>query len=262
LKPYIITSAYTLVWLSRTRYLFYRIKQRRLRHAVNAMVKTIVDDAHELSVSKIVLGKLKGIRNNSNSNNHNGKANAIMNNFWSLEYIIRRFKERAEECGMEVEEKSEYGTSSECTSEDITTGGRLFRCLCCGLEAKRDAVGVLNIGSRQGENTNGVVACKHPLLLRWDGMRWEPRRAVKNQPMITPEARTSQLQRGECQWVDRFIRLVLKRKLFGKFLRPFYRLFLGVVRYKAKKSWNKMKVKTCILISLKMLFYPLPLILG
>ena len=60
------------------------------------------------------------------------------------------------------------------------------------LEANRDAVGVLNIGSRQGENINGVVA--YPLLLRWDGMRWEPRRAVKNRSMIPPEARISRLQ--------------------------------------------------------------------
>jgi len=29
----------------------------------------------------------------------------------------------------------------------------------------------------------------HPLLLRWDGMRWEPRRAMNNQPMNTLEAR-------------------------------------------------------------------------
>jgi len=169
----------------------YRIRQRRFRHAVNAMVKTIVDGAHQLGISKIVLGKLKGIRKNGK----NGKANAIINNFWSFNYIIRRFKERAEEYGIEVEEKSEYRTSSKCPfchSEDILTRGRLFRCLYCGLEANRDAVGVLNIGYLHGGGVNWVVA--HPLLLRWDGMRWEPKRAVKNQPMITPEARISRLQ--------------------------------------------------------------------
>jgi putative transposase len=169
----------------------YRIRQKRFRHAVNAMVKTIVDGAHQLGISKIVLGKLKGIRKNGK----NGKANAIINNFWSFNYIIRRFKERAEEYGIEVEEKSEYRTSSKCPfchSEDILTRGRLFRCLYCGLEANRDAVGVLNIGYLHGGGVNWVVA--HPLLLRWDGMRWEPRRAVKNQPMITPEARISRLQ--------------------------------------------------------------------
>ncbi|NHV61155.1 MAG: hypothetical protein HA492_07145 [Candidatus Verstraetearchaeota archaeon] len=50
----------------------------------------------------------------------------------------------------------------------------------------------LNIGYLHKGSINWVVA--HPLLLRWDGMRWEPKRAVKNRPMITPEARISRLQ--------------------------------------------------------------------
>jgi hypothetical protein len=56
----------------------------------------------------------------------------------------------------------------------------------------RDAVGALNMGGLNGGSVNGVVA--HPLLLRWDGMRWEPKRAVNNQPMNTLEARISRLQ--------------------------------------------------------------------
>jgi putative transposase len=169
----------------------YRIRQRRFRHAVNAMIKTIVEDAHRLRISKIVLGRLRGIRSDS----HNGKANAMINNFWSFDYIVRRFREKAEEYGIEVREVSEYRTSNRCPlchSEIIITKGRLFKCLSCGLEAHRDAVGVLNIGCLNGGNVNGVVA--HPLLLRWNRMRWEPKRATKNQPMNTLEARISRLQ--------------------------------------------------------------------
>jgi predicted acetyltransferase len=40
----------------------YKTRQRRFRHAVNAMIKQIVEDAHKLGISKIVLGKLKGMR--------------------------------------------------------------------------------------------------------------------------------------------------------------------------------------------------------
>jgi putative transposase len=126
----------------------YRVRQRRFGHAVNAMIKQIVEDAHQLDISKIVLGRLKGIRNN----NHNGKVNAMINSFWNFNYIVRRFKEKAEEYGIKVEEKSEYKTSSKCprcNSENTMQSGRLFKCLGCGLEAHRDAVGVLNIGSRQ-----------------------------------------------------------------------------------------------------------------
>jgi putative transposase len=169
----------------------YRIRQRRFKHAANAMIKTIIEDANHIGISKIVLGKLKGIRDNS----HNGKTNTMINNFWSFNYIVRRFKEKAEEYGIEVEEKSEYKTSSKCPlcrSEEIMTRGRLFKCLSCGLEANRDTVGVLNIGHLHGGGVNGVVA--HPLLLRWNGMRWEPKRAVNNQPMNTLEARISRLQ--------------------------------------------------------------------
>ena len=129
-------------------------------------------------------------------NSQNGKANAMIYNFWSFEYIVKKFKERAEECGIKVEEESEYGTSSKCPfchSEDIVTRGRLFRCLYCGLEANRDAVGVLNIGHLHGGGVNWVVAFKHSLLLRWDGMRREPKKAMNNRSMITPEARISRL---------------------------------------------------------------------
>jgi len=177
----------------------YRIRQRRFRHAVDAMVKTIVDDAHKLGVSKIVLGKLKGIRKNGK----NGKANAMINNFWSFNYIVKRFKERAEEYGIEVEEKSEYKTSSKCPfchSEGTRRHRGLFYCGKCDIAMNADVVGALNIARNDGTiipspswgRDNWVVA--HPLLLRWDGMRWEPKRAVKSQPMITPEARISWLQ--------------------------------------------------------------------
>ena len=168
----------------------YRIRQRRFRHAVNTMIKTIVGDAYMLGFSRIVLGRLKGIRDK----NHNGKANAMINNFWSFNHILRRFREKAEEYGIKIVEVSEYKTSSKCprcNSENTMQSRRLFKCLKCGLEAHRDAVGVLNIGSRQSENINGVVA--YPLLLRWNGMRWEPKRAMNNQLMNTLEARISRL---------------------------------------------------------------------
>ena len=47
---------------------------------------------------------MRGIRVNC----YNGaKANAIINNFWSFNHTVRRFREKAEESGIEVEEISE-----------------------------------------------------------------------------------------------------------------------------------------------------------
>jgi hypothetical protein len=37
----------------------YRIRQKRFRHAVNAMVKAIVEYAYKLGISKIILGRLR-----------------------------------------------------------------------------------------------------------------------------------------------------------------------------------------------------------
>jgi hypothetical protein len=60
-----------------------------------------------------------------------------------------------------------------------------------------DVVGALNIAGNDGTiipslhrgRDNGVVA--HPKLLRWNGMRWEPKRAMNNRPMNTLEAKIS-----------------------------------------------------------------------
>ena len=43
----------------------FRVRKRRFRHAINAMVKAIVEDASQLGVSRIILGALKGIGENN-----------------------------------------------------------------------------------------------------------------------------------------------------------------------------------------------------
>ena len=176
----------------------YRIGKRRFRHAVNTMIKMIVEYAVQTGLSRIVVGNLKGIRDN---NHKNSKVNSMIHNFWSFKWIIQRLKEKAEEYGIEVKEVSEHKTSSicpRCGSDRAVKRGRLFKCLNCGLEAHRDAVGVVNMGTlHNGGMPIGVVA--HPLLLRWSGCRWEPRRAMNTQRMKTLEARISPLKWGECQ---------------------------------------------------------------
>ena len=179
----------------------YRIRQRRFRHAVNAMIRMIVEYASRNGISKIVIGDLKGVRSNHGSS----KVNTMTDNFWSFRWIVQRLKEKSEEYGIEVKEVSEYKTSSTCPrcgSERVVKRKRLFKCLSCGLEANRDAVGVINIGLAQGVKLpagaiNGAVA--RPLLLRWNGCRWEPRRAMNTQRMNTLEAKIPPLKWGECQ---------------------------------------------------------------
>ena len=115
----------------------------------------------------------------------------MIHNFWSFRWIIQRLREKAEEYGIEIDEVNEYKTSSicpRCGSDKTIKRGRLFKCLNCGLEAHRDAVGVLNMATHlKGGLAIGLVA--QPLLLRWNGCRWEPRRAMNTQRMKILEAR-------------------------------------------------------------------------
>jgi len=180
----------------------YRIRQRRFRHAVNAMIKWIVEYAQQMGISKIVIGNLKGIRSNNHRNN---KVNSMIHNFWSFAWIVRRLREKAEEYGIKVEEVSERRTSSLCPfcgSEGVRKYRGLFICRNCEKAINADVVGVLNIARKNKtiipspswrDRDNGLVA--QPSLLRWDGMWWEPKRAMNNQPMNTLEAKISLLQR-------------------------------------------------------------------
>ncbi|AGK62196.1 Transposase-like protein [Archaeoglobus sulfaticallidus PM70-1] len=146
----------------------YRKRKRRFRHFVNTIVNRFIRLCYERGVSEIVIGDLKGIRNN---NNGIKKFNSMIHNFWSHDYLIQRIKEKAEEYGMKVTQVDESYTSSRCPrcgSVKVYKHKRLFKCLNCGLEAHRDAVGCVNIGVAQGNNPgeliNGAVAC--PVFLR------------------------------------------------------------------------------------------------
>ena len=178
----------------------FRIRKRRFRHAVNAMIKIIVEYAYRSGISGIVVGDLNGIRE---SNHKNFKANSMVHNFWSFSWMIQRLREKAEEYGIEVVEVSEYRTSSICPFCG-TKGNRrhrgLFYCPNCDKVMNADVVGVLNIAKRDSaiipspswrDRDNGLVA--QPLLLRWDGCGWEPKRVMNTQRMNTLEARIPHL---------------------------------------------------------------------
>ena len=197
----------------------YRIRQRRFRHAVNAMIKWIVEYACCSGIFKIVAGDLKGIRED---NHKNSKANSIIHNFWSFRWIIQRLKEKAKEYGIEFVEVSEHKTSSICPFCG-TKGNRrhrgLFYCPNCDKIMNADVVGVLNIAKKCGaiipspswaDRDNGLMA--EPLLLRWNGMKWEPRRAMNNRPMKILEARISPASAGRVSTVQGCTRFKLRSK--------------------------------------------------
>ncbi|MHA1304167.1 MAG: RNA-guided endonuclease TnpB family protein, partial [Candidatus Heimdallarchaeaceae archaeon] len=151
-------------YTSRQLRLLYRKRKRRFRYTVNTIVSRFVELCYSKGVSEIVMGNLTNIRNN---NSKGKKANSMIHNFWCHRYLVQRIKEKAEEYGMRVIEVDESYTSSicpRCGSKNVVKRKRLFKCLNCGLEAHRDAVGCVNIGLAQnGGVVNGAVAS--PLLL-------------------------------------------------------------------------------------------------
>jgi transposase len=100
---------------------------------------------------------------------------------------------------LKVEKSREASTYLLCHSKGARRYRGLFYCGKCSMTMNADAVGVLNIARNYGAiipspswgRDNGVVA--HPMLLRWNRMRWEPKRAMNNQPITTLEARISRL---------------------------------------------------------------------
>jgi putative transposase len=160
----------------------YRIRKRRFRHAVAGFVRQLIKDLYARGVSTIVIGELTGIRMNGN---HGRQSNSMVHNFWSHKHVTDRLRWTAEEYGMKVRTVSEAYTSQTCPrcrsrhSECILRG---FRCLECGLEAHRDAVGVVNMAARCGGYA--VRPMVWPMLLRWDGCGWN-----RNNGMPTQEKR-------------------------------------------------------------------------
>jgi putative transposase len=138
-------------------------------------------------VSRIIIGELAGIRN---GNDHHGRqVNAMIRNYWSQKHVAARFAWTAEEYGIKVETISEAYTSQTCprcgsrNTERILQG---FKCLDCGLEAHRDAVGIVNIAARYGEPP--VRPMVWPVLLRWDGCGWNRNNGMPTQERIRVEA--------------------------------------------------------------------------
>jgi len=106
----------------------------------------------------------------------------MINNFWSFD-CIKRFREKADGYGIETVEVSEYNTSTicpKCRSDHTYKHKRLFKCLKCGFEAHRDAVGVINMGTLCRGHLGGGTH-----NLRWNDARWEGKSPTSHRPMIT-----------------------------------------------------------------------------
>jgi putative transposase len=204
---------------SRKLKLLYDKRRRFLKHALNSMVRKVMEELQGKGVREVVVGYPKEI-----ARNHGNKLTA---NFWNYNYVIKRFEEIGEELGIKVVKVSEANTSKLCSlCGEAHEGGRvkrgLFRCPRTGKVLNADLNGAINIlhislhipeslgsGSR-GElpvrdRGNGLKT--QPVVYRWtSGAGWVrcaptsneavKMKAVNHKPMIRPEG-TLALQGGE-----------------------------------------------------------------
>ncbi|MFW6064320.1 MAG: RNA-guided endonuclease InsQ/TnpB family protein [Candidatus Natronoplasma sp.] len=128
----------------------YRKRKRVFRDEIRKIMNRFVERCYQAGVDTIVAGDLTDIRDGAD---YNSKANGMIHNYWSHEYLVERLRHTAENYGIELKLIDERGTSSECPrcgSERKVRRGRLYKCKECGVEAHRDAVGALNIGLAEG----------------------------------------------------------------------------------------------------------------
>jgi putative transposase len=139
---------------SRKLRLLYDKRRRFLRHALNSMVRKIMEELKEKGAGEVVVGYPKDI-----TRNHSNK---LTMNFWNYGYTIRRFKEVGEELGIKVIDVAEPNTSKSCSlCGEAHESGRvkrgLYKCPRMGKVINADLNGAINIlhipeslGSRSG----------------------------------------------------------------------------------------------------------------
>jgi putative transposase len=191
---------------SRKLKLLYDKKKRFLKHALNSMVRKIMEELREKSVGEVVIGYPKEINKN--------RGNKLTVNFWNYSYIIRRFEEIGEELGIKITKVDESYTSRICSlCGEAHEGGRvkrgLFKCPRIGKVINADlngAVNILHIPESLGSVSRGQLTVRdrgnglktQPVVYRWtSGAGWARAaptsyeamrvKAVNHKPMTRPK---------------------------------------------------------------------------
>jgi putative transposase len=123
----------------------YETRTRHRDHAQDALVRHLTQLFDEWNVEAVYVGDLDDVREAHWSATVNEKTDL----FWAHGRFRQRMQTVIEgECGINVEEASEAGTSSRCPRCDeeanITRNGDVFQCSACGFEGHSDVVGSEN----------------------------------------------------------------------------------------------------------------------
>ena len=162
----------------------FRRRQRRLGHAVKAMLRDLFERLEAKGVGELYIGDLNGIRAEADRGKH---GNQKLHNFWGFDLIEKRIAELGEEYGINVEKVSERDTSKTCCLCGKQHDGRVERGLMVCHEKHwsinadvNGAVNILNVAVKRSpqalitdrEETSGSGLLAEPLLLRWNNHEW------------------------------------------------------------------------------------------
>ena len=163
----------------------FRKRQRRLRHAVNSMLRDIFETLESKNIGELVIGDLTGIREEAN---HGDTGNQKLHNFWVFNMIVARIYELGQEYGIRVTKVSERDTSKTCALCGKQHNGRVKRGLMVCRQEHRsinaDVNGAINIMkvavnrplssvlSTLSVGASGSRLMAEPLLKRWNYNEW------------------------------------------------------------------------------------------
>lgn len=156
----------------------FRTRQRRFRHAVNAMLRDLFRRAVDMGITHLAVGDLNGIRN---SNDLGARTNQKLHNFWNYARLLKRIMELAEEFGMKAVQVSEAYTSKTCCMCGRQHDGRIYRglhvCEVVHTSTNADVNGAANIlqvavNRTLKRETSGSRLMAQPLMLRWEYHQW------------------------------------------------------------------------------------------
>ena len=163
----------------------FRRRQRRLKHAVNTMLRNIFQKLEHENVGELAIGDLNGIRAKAQ---HGFRGNQKLHNFWVYNQIEKRIMELAEEYGIKIMKVSERDTSKTCSLCGKQHNGRIKRGLMVCRDKHRSlnadvngAVNLLNVAvnrfpsvlSTDVVGTSGSRLLAEPTLLRWNYNEWQ-----------------------------------------------------------------------------------------
>ncbi len=161
---------------------------RQVHHAMHALTDTIVESCVKSNVKEVVVGKLKGIKKDTQTGKGKGWSDKSSQKYYQFPMmrIVPQLRYKLARSGIRLSEEDEQWTSKgRCSACGCTDRSKLhrvyrgmFKCDACGRHLHADANGALNILSRylhqfeRGSNEGSSGRLASPLIRRWDGHRW------------------------------------------------------------------------------------------